>query len=134
MEREITRSLKGETHKPVSLEDAVGKQIYDTWTSMLKELVPHGRTHRLAVVVASMLQYASTQDAKKGRAVVDLLQAAHEDGEYGETSDKIEKLLERLFKDAKVKYKRTSSRGQSYSIIDDAIEEFAAWHNMRWER
>ncbi len=101
---------------------------------MLKELVPHGRTHRLAVVVASMLQYASVQDTKKGRAVAELLQGANEDGEYGDTSGKVEKLVERLFKDAKVKYKRTSSRGQSYSIIDGAIEEFVAWDSMPWER
>ena len=41
-----------------SLEDAVGKETYALWVDMLHRLVPEGRTHRLSVVVAAMLQYA----------------------------------------------------------------------------
>lgn len=134
LEREATKSIKSKTKNLTRLEDAVDKQVYETWISMLKELVPGGRTHRLAVVVASMLQYASRQNTRKGKAVAELLQAAEEDGDYGDTADSVAKLVEGLFKDAKVKSKRTSSRGQSYSIIDDAIEEFVAWHNRPWER
>jgi hypothetical protein len=131
--RETTQAKKP-NHKLLRLEDAVGKQVYDAWISMLKELVPNGRTHRLAVVVASMLQYAVTQDTKNGKPVAELLQEVNEDGEYGNSGEKVVKMVEKLFRDAKVKSKRTSSRGQSYSIIDDAIAEFVAWHNMPWER
>ena len=42
-------------------------------------------------------------------------------------------MVEQLFKDAKVKHKRDSSRGKSYSIIEDATEEFIRWDNMPWE-
>jgi len=40
------------------IKDVVGSKIYNVWIEMLKRLVPHGRTHRLSVVVASMLQVA----------------------------------------------------------------------------
>jgi hypothetical protein len=33
--------------------------MYAAWLAMLKVLVPHGRTHRLSVVVAGMLQHAA---------------------------------------------------------------------------
>ena len=41
-----------------SLQDVVGKETYDVWVDMLRELVPDGRTHRLSVVIAGMLLYA----------------------------------------------------------------------------
>lgn len=42
------------------LREIVGDDVYGVWVKMLKELVPDGRTHRLSVVVASMLAYASS--------------------------------------------------------------------------
>ena len=44
---------------PRNFRTVVGKDIYSAWVRMLRELVPDGRTHRLAVVVAGMLQYGS---------------------------------------------------------------------------
>ena len=41
-----------------SLKQVVGARTYGVWTEMLKTLVPGGRTHRLSVVVAAMLQNA----------------------------------------------------------------------------
>ena len=43
----------------MSLKNVVGNETYTVWVDMLKTLVPHGRTHRLSVVVASMLAYAN---------------------------------------------------------------------------
>jgi hypothetical protein len=40
------------------INDVVGSKNYSVWLGMLKLLVPSGRTHRLSVVVASMLQMA----------------------------------------------------------------------------
>jgi hypothetical protein len=39
----------------------------------------------------------------------------------------------KLFKDSGVGFQRTSSRGISYSIADDAYEEFLHWYDMPWE-
>ena len=44
---------------PCPLREIVGDSVYDVWVAMLKKLVPDGRTHRLSVLVASMLAYAS---------------------------------------------------------------------------
>ncbi len=48
------------TIKAISpLREVVGDEVYGVWVEMLRKLVPHGRTHRLSVVVAGMLAYAS---------------------------------------------------------------------------
>ena len=54
-----TRKKKTAT-APSPLREIVGQDIYDVWVTMLKELVPSGRTERLSVLVASMLAYASS--------------------------------------------------------------------------
>lgn len=114
------------------LEQAVGKDIYRMWVSMLKKLVPYGRTHRLAVVVAGMLQYASMQ-GQRAEPLRDLFVEADEDGEEGSASPQALRLVQGLFKDAGVKWNRKSSRGQSYSVADEAVREYIAWDNYPWE-
>lgn len=47
------------TRKNQSLQAVVGAQTYATWVDMLRRLVPDGRTHRLAPLVAGMRQYAT---------------------------------------------------------------------------
>ena len=42
-------------------------------------------------------------------------------------------LIHALFKEAGVRWKRTSARGESYSIADAAIEQFQRWDFMPWE-
>ena len=46
-----------EKKKVVTLEDSVGIVVYLTLIKMLKVMVPRRKPHRLAVVIASMLQY-----------------------------------------------------------------------------
>jgi hypothetical protein len=38
------------------VKSVVGTKAYNVWLDMLRCLVPHGRTHRLSVLVAGMLQ------------------------------------------------------------------------------
>src|SRR5216683_5162170 len=49
----------GKENEP-QLGDVVGEDIYAVWVRMLQELVPSGRTHRLSVVLAGILQYAAS--------------------------------------------------------------------------
>ena len=42
-----------------SLKSIVGEETYIVWTAMLKSLIPEGRTHRIAPLVAGMMHYAS---------------------------------------------------------------------------
>src|SRR5262245_22465660 len=43
-----------------SFDEVVGADTYAIWVLMLQALVPHGCTHRLAVILAGMLQYAAS--------------------------------------------------------------------------
>ena len=44
-----------------SLKSLVGAKTYKVWVDMVQSLVPHGRTHRLAPLVAGMLHHALAQ-------------------------------------------------------------------------
>ena len=122
-----------------SLQDVVGKETYSIWVDMLRELVPDGRTHRLSVVIAAMLQYALDKSVKiKHRneeehsvaiSFIDVDDAGYPDG----IKELIHDVVDRLFKDAGVSYKRVSKRGEQYSIADEAYNEFARWFDYPWD-
>ena len=117
----------------------VGAETYDVWLRMLRELVPDGRTHRLAVVVAGMLQYAvvmaaakSAKERSEHSLAASLLDAA-EVSDPSEVKDLIHDAVVQLFKDAKVRFELTSARGTTYSLAEEAYEEFIHWYDMPWE-
>ena len=118
-----------------NLAPLVGQPTYSVWMSMLRELVPDGRTHRLAPLVAGMLQYAvalaEKQEPIEGSVAHALIEASETDPD--ETIELLLPIVECLFKDAGVDYKRRSSRGEGYSIAKTAIEEFVSWYDMPWE-
>ena len=123
----------------MSLEEIVGKETYTVWVEMLRRLVPDGRTHRLAPLVAAMLQYASTLAYEKyggnpeeGSAAQILLEAS-EAYDPEEAMELLSELVHGLFEEAGVKFRRTSSRGDDYSIADSAVYEFIHWYDMPWE-
>lgn len=111
---------------------------YDFLLKLFKSLVPEGRTHRLSVFVAGCLHYIHDIAEQKrdvnpaAERFAELADSLFDD--YDENSHiELEKSLKSVFKDAKVKFNRTASRGDSYSIVDDAMEEFITWFNMPWE-
>ena len=121
-----------------SLKVVVGAKVYDVWLDMLRELVPWGRTHRLAPMVAGMFQYASAlaanhKDVDKEGSVAWRLIAATETPDPDEVQELLMDLMQQLFKDAKVKSARTSAKGIPYSIAEDAIQEYVRWEDMPWE-
>jgi hypothetical protein len=113
-------------------EMLVGEEVYATWIAMLKRLGPGGRTHRLSVVVAGMLYYAWGQDGDADNAVRRIIEEA-EGADYRETEALLIPLVEQLFKDAGVSWKRKNSKGQGYSIAEESIREFFNWDLMPWE-
>lgn len=122
-----------------SFRSVVGADTYQVWVRMLRSLVPEGRTHRLAVMLASMLQYAADTAAAKGDKEEDegslaasLLEAT-EASDPSEVKDLIHDAVVRLFNDAKVRFERTSARGERYSLAEDAYAEFIHWYDMPWE-
>ena len=89
-----------------SLKDIVGQQTYDVWVDMLRRLVSDGRTHRLAPMIAGMLQYACLVASEEGDDEVEEGSAASillDCDDIGDPEDAPELLglVARLFKDAK---------------------------------
>lgn len=121
------------------MKEVVGAKIYNVWLDMLKSLVPHGRTHRLSVMVAGMLQYAQevaykkAESNSKARKLAESFESAFESSDE-EYLDKIIEIVENLFEDAGVRCKRKNRKGESYSIAEEAAYEFLNWENMPWER
>ena len=122
-----------------SLQDVVGKETYSVWVDMLRELVPSGRTHRLAVVIAGMLQYALEKAAtikhrneEEHSVAMSLIDAA-DAGYLDDIKELIHDVVDKLFKDAGISYERVSKRGDHYSIADEAYNEFARWFDYPWD-
>ncbi len=127
------------TKRKRSLKTVVGEETYSVWVAMLRDLVPGGRTHRLSVLIAAMLQYAydvaeekRKKDIEEG-SVEDSLLSAGETGNPEEAEEAIGDVVKQLFKDAGVEYERTSARGDDYSIADSVYEEYVRWFDMPWE-
>src|SRR6266508_6023903 len=116
-----------------SLQDVVGKETYSVWADMLRALVPDGRTHRLSVVIAGMLQYAfeiaekiTNRNEDEHSVAMSIIDAA-ESGNPDDIKGLIHDIVARLFEDAGVAYERISKRGDHYSIADEVYVEFASW-------
>jgi len=122
-----------------TLSVVVGPDRYATWVEMLATLVPSGRTHRLAVVVAGLLQQATHIAAKSSRgkrergSVAESLLLATENADPDEVDNHIGDLVTRLFRDAGVSPRRINAAGDDYSILESTFQEFATWENMPWE-
>jgi len=117
----------------ISFESFVDYDTYDTWVKMLKALVPHGRTHRLAVVVAGMVQYSADMAYEKDPELYEELFNLTDYDDHDVGNKKLVPYVEKLFKDAKVKSNRVNSRGQGYSIVESALMEYEHWDHMPWE-
>ena len=121
-----------------SLQDVVGKETYEVWVNMLRELVPDGRTHRLSVIIAGMLHYATAiaeqfdEDELEEDSVALSLINANEMGP-DEIKDELHDVMKRLFKDAGVTYDRVSKRGEPYSVADEAYNEYFSWYDYPWD-
>jgi hypothetical protein len=122
-----------------SLQDVVGEKTYSVWVDMLSRLVPEGRTHRLSVVIAGMLQYTfeiayeienrNEEEHSVAMSVIDATETADPDQIAGLIHD----VVVRLFDDAGVTYERVSKRGEPYSIANETYREFAAWFDYPWD-
>ena len=124
-----------------SLQDVVGEKTYSVWVEMLGALVPDGRTHRLSIVVAGMLQDALevALEHNKGKyteetnSVAMSLIDSTETGDPENVKGLLHDVVDKLFIDAGVPYERVSKRGDHYSIADETYNEFASWYDYPWD-
>ena len=121
-----------------SLQDVVGKETYVVWVDMLHELVPDGRTHRLSVVIAGMLHYATAiaerideDELEDNSVALSLINANEMDPDQLKSG--LHDVVKRLFMDAGVSFDRVSKRGESYSVADEAYNEYFSWYNYPWD-
>ena len=124
-----------------SLQDVVGKETYSVWVDMLANLVPDGRTHRISVLVAGMLQYALAvagdeqdqgDDENESTVATSLIESA-ETGDPDEVESLLHDVVSQLFADAGVTYERTAKSGEHYSIADEVYAEYVRWFDYPWE-
>jgi hypothetical protein len=120
------------------IKDVVGSKNYSVWLEMLKRLIPYGRTHRLSVVVASMLRvaYEIAQEKEESNAKARQLYSIFESACEHDEKNGIEPLLkitEQVFKDAGVGFKRVNKKGVGYSVAEEAVYQFLNWDAMPWE-
>lgn len=121
-----------------SLQDVVGKETYDVWVDMLRELVPDGRTHRLSVVIAGMLQYATAiaekldeDELEEDSVALSLINANEMDPD--QLKRELHDVVKKVFRDADVAFDRVSARGDPYSIADEAYNEYFSWYDYPWD-
>ncbi|MEW5900503.1 MAG: hypothetical protein AB1715_03470 [Acidobacteriota bacterium] len=121
------------------IKAVTGPKVYCVWIEMLRRLVPYGRTHRLSVFVAGMLQYAyelaheKAESNSRARKIAEIFEYAFESPD-GEALKKVVEIAESLFNNAGVRYKRRNRRGEIYSIAEEAAHEFLRWGSMPWEK
>ena len=120
-------------------KEIVGAQSYATFLSLLTEIGPDSRTHRISVVIAAMLQFARSllpadcEDGTLAQAIVTLEEEPYMVDEESEAYEMVIDLIDELCDEAGMRNLRESSRGESYSIADNAIAEYTGWYNMPWE-
>ena len=122
-----------------SLESLVGNRSYQVWVEMLARLGKGGRSHRLSVVVAAMLQYAAEVAGEKCGAtpsegnLAARLFAAVDWGDPEEILDSLRPTVAKLFEDAGVPHVRHGPKGFAYSFVEGSIDKFVHWHSSRGE-
>ena len=110
----------------------IGDTSYATVIQMLKDIGPDARTHRISVVIAALLRFAlntSTKDYDEGtlgEALIALDEEPYLADELSEQYDLISELIDKLCDETGLRNKRESSRGESYSIAENAIREYVA--------
>lgn len=137
--RTIAKPKTAQRQRLRRFTELVGQETYAVWVAMLQTLVPNGRTHRLAVVLAGMYQYATEKAerlSKRERADGSLaasLVTAYDTADPKEVKAQIRDAVLRLFKDAGVEHERISAGGEKYSIADASFTEYADWYNYPWD-
>ena len=120
-------------------KDIIGENFFLLFLNLLKEIGPDARTHRISVVIASILRYAVNRlptDCEDGSLAQALLMLDEEPYLAHEESDEFKMvfdLIDDLCNETGMMNLRESARGEDYSIAENAILEYATWFNMPWE-
>lgn len=120
-------------------KEIVGDQHFSSFLTLLKEIGPDARTHRISVVIASILRFAVNQlppECEDGSIAQALLVLDEEPNLAHAQSDEHEMvfdLVDGLCSEANMMNERESTRGEGYSIAENVILEYAAWYSRPWK-
>ncbi len=120
-------------------KEIIGEQHFLSFLFFLKEIGPDARTHRLCVVIASILRFAVKQlpahceEGTLSQALITLNEEPYLAQEQSDEFELVFGLIDGLCNEAGILNGRVSARGENYSIAENAILEYAAWYNMPWE-
>ncbi|GAX60771.1 short-chain alcohol dehydrogenase [Candidatus Scalindua japonica] len=119
--------------------EIIGDQHFLSLLAFLKDIGPDARTHRICVVIASILRFAVKQlpahceDGSLSQALLMLDEQPHLAKEQSDEFEMVFGLIDGLCCEAGILNGRESAQGENYSISENAILEYAAWYNMPWE-
>jgi hypothetical protein len=91
------------------------------------------------VVIAAMLRFALEKLYREGengtlcQALVALDEEPYLAAEASEEYERLFELIDEMCREAGLRNRRESARGESYSIAENAIAEYIAWYHMPWE-
>ena len=120
-------------------KEIVGEQHFSSFLALLKEIGPDARTHRISVVIASILRYAvnklpaECEDGSVAQALLKLDEEPYLAHEQSAEHEMVFDLVDGLCSEANLMNERESTRGEGYSIAENVILEYAAWYSMPWE-
>ena len=120
-------------------EEIVGERHFASFLTLLREIGPDARSHRISVVIASILRFAvnrsptECEDGSIAQALLVLDEEPHLAHEKSDEYEMIFDLVDGLCSEANLINERESVRGEDYSIAENVILEYAAWYNMPWE-
>ena len=96
---------------------------------MLKALGPNGRTHRISVMVASMIKFAFQTNPDFTTSA----KPVFESGDIAKVEAMLYPTVSELFKDAGISWLRESRNGIPYDVLKESIQVFWRWNDMPWE-
>lgn len=120
-------------------KEIVGDQHFSSFLTLLKEIGPDARTHRISVVIASILRYAVNQlppeceDGSIAQALLLLDEEPYLAHEQSDEHEMVFDLVDGLCSEANMMNERETTRGEGCSIAENVILEYAAWYNRPWE-
>ena len=120
-------------------KEIVGDQHFSSFLALLKDIGPDARMHRISVVIASILRFAVNQlppeceDGSIAQALLVLDEEPYLAHEQSDEHEMVFDLVDGLCSEANMMNERETTRGESYSIAENVIIEYAAWYNRPWE-
>ena len=120
-------------------KDIIGNKSYSVLLEMLKEIGPDARTQRISVVIGAMLRLALDKciidglDNQICQALTIIDEEPYLTAERTDEYEILSELIDDLCRETGMVNYRETARGESYSIAENTISEYASWYNMPWE-